>query len=683
MTAASLLLRRSLSRKGLLGSTSSHARSLSFLTPAQLTQFQGEGIVDERGLVQFDTLHEMQERSCRVFEEKPLFGTYSEASKQFEWMKYQEFAQKVDTCRALLHDLGAYWSCIPPCILSHTPLGISANDKVGIISNNRWEWAAIASAAYSLQAVHVPMYQAQLPTDWTYILNDSGAKVVFCATTEIYHQVQTQVLPNCPGITAALCLDASAEEPHAFMHGLERMEGTSITPNAPSMDDLAGLIYTSGTTGKPKGVELTHHNFCTNVIAAARTRQDPHDMIRKDDCSLAFLPWAHSYGQTCELWMSLSHGAAIAVSRGIPSLLEDLEMTKPSVLFSVPALYKRIYDGVNNAMETASPLRRSMMQKALQLGRRNVEAQTGTGPSMSLWEQAQFSVLDPVVLGKIRARFGGKLRHGFVAGAATPREILNFMDSIGIPVCEGYGLTETSPIITINVPTDRSVGSVGRPIGGVSVYIVDEEGNPVAEGEEGEICCAGPNVMRGYYNNEEATAEVISTAPDGQRMFHTGDMGRLDKNDFLRVTGRIKEQYKMENGKYVVPGPVEQAIGLSRFISQVVLTGDNRPYNVALLVPEWPAIRTALNEEQMTEAELAKDPRVAELMDHAIEQNCAGLKKFEIPQKWALVPPFTAANNMLTPKMSIRRHIVITTYADVLGKLYGDVEVADEDEAVA
>ena len=207
-------------------------------------------------------------------------------------------------------------------------------------------------------------------------------------------------------------------------------------------------------------------------------------------------------------------------------------------------------------------------------------------------------------------------------------------------------------------------------------------------GEEGEICCVGPNVMRAYYKNPEATAEVISTAPDGTgRMFHTGDLGRIDAEGYVKVTGRLKEQYKLENGKYVVPTPIEEAIGLSRFIGQVVLTGANRPYNVVLIVPEWPAIRTAVGaDDSATEEELANDPRVLELMDHAIETNCAGMKRYEVPKKWAFVAPFTAANNMLTPKMSIRRHKVIQTYEEVIDELYGEEttkESPPEQEKVA
>lgn len=525
------------------------------------------------------------------------------------------------------------------------------------------------------------MYEAQLPTDWTYILNDSGAKTVFCATPDIYHRVHTQVMPNTPHVQSCFCLDAPLGESHAFATAMDRVEpdteGKYI--EAPTPDDMAGLIYTSGTTGKPKGVELTHLNFTSNAKSAARTMvTDPKDFIRETDRSLAFLPWAHSYGQTVELWVGMSHGASLGISRGIPSILEDLQLVKPSLLFSVPTLYKRIYDGVNNLIEAAPPLRQKLMKTALELGHKNAQVETG-GPPLTMAESMQFKVLDAVVLSKIRARFGGNMRHGFVAGAACPPEVLNFMDSLGLKILEGYGLTETSPIITCNTPEQRQLGSVGRPIGGVTVYVIGEDGKEVAPGEEGEICCSGPNVMRGYYKNPEATAEVISTAPDGKsRMFHTGDMGRQDATGFVKITGRLKEQYKLENGKYVVPTPIEEAIGLSRFISQVVLTGANRPYNVVLIVPEWAAIRTAVGaDDSQSDEDLANDPRVHELMDHAIETNCAGMKRYEIPHKWAFVAPFTAANEMITPKLSIRRHKVISTYKDVIDQLYEDEAVKE------
>lgn len=370
----------------------------------------------------------------------------------------------------------------------------------------------------------------------------------------------------------------------------------------------------------------------------------------------------------------------MGICRGVPIILEDLQLVKPTCLFSVPTLYKKVYDGVNNLVESASPLRRKLMKSALEMGEAKVLADNGTGPRLSSIERIKLSVLDRLVLSKIRNRFGGNLQKGFSGGAAVPAEVVSFMDSIGIPICEGYGLTETSPIMTLNVPEKRKIGSVGRALGDVMVYIVDENGQPVAPGEEGEICCVGPNVMKGYYTNQEATDEVISIAPDGKsRMFHTGDQGKMDEEGWVSVTGRIKEQYKLENGKYVVPSPIESAISMSRFINQVVLCGANRPFNVALLVPEWPAIRTELNiDGDVIDEQLANDAKVKELIDNEIIQSCIKLKKFEIPKEFAFVAPFTAANNMLTPKMSIRRHKVMEAYEELISSMYDDDPIVTE-----
>lgn len=393
--------------------------------------------------------------------------------------------------------------------------GVVEYSKVGIIANNRWEWAAVSTAAYSLNATIVPMYEAQLPDDWTYIINDSGCSTLFCASDAIYKQLQKEVLPSTPSVHATLCFDTQLGEPHAFATALNNVQSQQTTLIKPTMDDLADLIYTSGTTGKPKGVELTHNNIVSNIKAGVRTMvEDPRNFIHESDRTLAFLPWAHSYGQTCELWGCMSQGASIGIGRGVPLILEDLQHVKPTILFSVPTLYKRIYDGVHNMMEASSPLRKTLMKRALDMGRRQADAAAGLRGPLGPLERLQFSVLDRVILDKIRARFGGQLKHAFVAGAACPAEVLDFMDDLGIAVCEGYGLTETSPIIAINTPEHRRNGYVGRPIGGVQVLIMND-GKEVEPGQEGEICCVGPNVMRSYYKNPEATAEVISTAPDG------------------------------------------------------------------------------------------------------------------------------------------------------------------------
>ena len=397
--------------------------------------------------------------------------------------------------------------------------GVREHSKVGIIANNRWEWATIAAATYSLNATLVPMYEAQLPADWTYILNDSECSVVFCATQDIYDRVSAEVLPQTPSVKASLCLDAAMGEPHAFVTQMEdaskNTDDSSSSIIAPSSDDLANLIYTSGTTGKPKGVELIHSNTVSNIEGVRNLVDDVHDFIRQSDRTLAFLPWAHSFGQTCELWTGMAHGGAAGICRGVPYILEDLQLVKPTVLFAVPALHKKVYDGVNNLIESSSPLRKSLMQNALAMGRKHVIEKNG-GEAMGFLDKIKHKALDKIVLSKIRDRFGGNVRLGFVAGSACPSEVIDFLDNVGITICEGYGLTETSPIITMNSPFDRKPGSVGKPLPGVNVVIMGDDGVPLPPGEEGEICVYGPNVMRGYYNNQEATDEVISLAPDGK-----------------------------------------------------------------------------------------------------------------------------------------------------------------------
>lgn len=652
--------------------SASNAVQSSFLsteasTDSSKEELRRRGVLDENDLLDFKTLHELQKHSTEVFGSNHLFGTYATNSTNdggsFRWMTYNDWGRTVDRCRAMLSDLG-----------------VTEYSKVGVISNNRWEWATIAAAAYSLNATMVPMYEAQATKDWRYIMNDSECVALFCATQDIYDRVAKEVLPSVPTVKAALCFDAPLGAPHAFATAMDVAVANEVNIKAPMQDDLANLVYTSGTTGKPKGVELLHLNTCSNVKGVREMVADPHDFIRQSDCSLAFLPWAHSFGQTCELWGSVSQGASIGICRGVPFILEDLQLVKPTILFSVPALYKRVFDGVRGAIEEAGTAQKYLMTKAIELGRRKTEAERGGDP-LGPFEQLQSNLLDGAVLSKIRDRFGGKLRFGFVAGAACPVEVIDFMDDIGIPVCEGYGLTETSPIITLNVPERRRPGSCGPPLSGVTVVIMGEDGHPAPSGEEGEVCCFGPNVMRGYYNRPDATEEVITLAPDGKsRLFHTGDLGRQDAEGWVQITGRLKDQYKLENGKYVCPGPVEDSICMSRFIGQAVLAGANRPHNVALIVPEWTAIRAELNiGESTTEEELVNYDSVQDLLDKEISSHCVGLKKFERPQNWAIVAPFTAANDMITPsKGSIRRHVVIRTYQQVIGIMYGDENLENE-----
>jgi long-chain acyl-CoA synthetase len=246
---------------------------------------------------------------------------------------------------------------------------------------------------------------------------------LFCSTDDIFIRATKEVLPNTPLLSDSFCFDTPNGEPHSLTTAIESAKGKHTRVISPTPDDLAGLIYTSGTTGKPKGVELTHDNFVSNIYSVRSMADDPLDFIRSSDRSLAFLPWAHSYGQTTELWCTVSHGGSMGICRGIPHILEDLSMVQPTVLFAVPSLYKKVYDGVQNLIGSSSPTKQKLMRAALDLGKKKKEA----GGNLGLIDGLKYKVLDSLVTSKIRGRFGGKLRHGFVGGAATPKDIVDFM----------------------------------------------------------------------------------------------------------------------------------------------------------------------------------------------------------------------------------------------------------------
>ncbi len=254
-------------------------------------------------------------------------------------------------------------------------------------------------------------------------MNDSGCRALFCSTDDIFIRARKEVLPNTPLLAETFCLDTPGGEPHALTTALQSADGKSTQVIFPTPEDLAGLIYTSGTTGKPKGVELTHDNFVSNIYSVRSMADDPLDFIRSSDRSLAFLPWAHSYGQTTELWCAVAHGGSMGICRGIPHILEDLSMVQPTVLFAVPSLYKKVYDGVQNLIGNSSPTKQKLMRAALDLGKKKKEV----GGNLGLIDGLKYKVLDSLVTSKIRGRFGGKLRHGFVGGAATPKDIVDFM----------------------------------------------------------------------------------------------------------------------------------------------------------------------------------------------------------------------------------------------------------------
>ena len=377
------------------------------------------------------------------------------------------------------------------------------------------------------------------------------------------------------------------------------------------------------------------------------------------DRSLSFLPWAHSFGQTVELHGLLSMGASLAINDEIPNLLPNLAEVKPSILFAVPRIFNRIYDGVNKQMAERGGFIESLFHKGIAAAAKKNEGNSlGFGESLSLF------VADKLIFTKVRGRFGGKLKYAISGSAALNRDVAKFIDALGIQVYEGYGLTETSPIATANYPGHRKIGSVGRAIPEVRI-VIDKEvtGDP----ENGEILVYGPNVMQGYHNREDENSKVLMA--DGG--FRTGDMGRVDSDGYVYITGRIKEQYKLENGKYVVPSPLEEELKLSKYIANAMLYGSNKPNNIALIIPDMTTLAPWCQENGVALDQVTTDPKVNALLMAEIQAHSKSFKRYEVPEKILVsTEEFTTDNGMLTPTLKLKRNAVMKVYGERIEALF-------------
>jgi len=590
---------------------------------------------------QISTLTELLTNSVASYSDNPLFGVRG-TDGDWKWTSFGEFGDDVDKARGGL-----------------ASLGVGHGDRVAAISDNRVEWAVGAYATYSLGAAWVPMYEAQTQKDWVYILRDSGAKVLFAATDGIRAQVE-EVAAEIPDLQTIIVIDDPAggeaiDYTELLARGAENPAPVAVV----SPEDLAGLIYTSGTTGDPKGVKLSHGNFSSNINAVAEIFP-----LEQDDRSASFLPWAHSFGQTVELHVLIYFGASTGLTTAA-TLIRDMPEVQPTILVSVPTVFNKVYDGLQKRMEAEGGITQTMFNAAISNGRKKIQLEKQG--QQNWWVDLQDNLFDKIVFTKVRAAFGGRLRYAFSGGAAISTEVAEFISAVGIVVYEGYGLTETSPIVTCNVKGARRVGSVGRVIPDVTVTI---DTDITGDSEIGEIVVHGPNVMMGYYNLPEADAEVFT--PDGG--FRTGDLGHVDDDGYLYIRGRIKEQYKLENGKYVVPSPIEEQLQLSGFISQVMVYGEQRPYNVAVVVPDIEYLEKWASENNMDASDLnalMADEKVQELFTTELNRGQASIKRYERVRDFVLEPEeFTPENGMLTPSLKIKRRAVMAKFGGEIDAMY-------------
>lgn len=623
------------------------------------------------------TLHELGVAAGRVFGNRPSIGWKCAKTGAWTWTSFAERAAKARQCARGLESMG-----------------VRLGDRVAVISKNREEWVTAAYGCYGAGAALVPMYEQQTPKDWEFILRDSGAKVLFVSRRDLLEAARS----------AASGVQVVCFEDDSFASFLDQ-EGEARGEAGP--DDLATLIYTSGTTGKPKGVELTHNNLLWNSLVMSELSSANMDRLEKRPSlvrSLSILPWAHIFGQTCELHAMTAMGHEVALASDATTFLNDCEEVQPTVLIAVPALYNRIFDGFEKTKLGMKPWQRRLADRGLELGDKKAKSRlraddgAAFGPPLSMVETLQHAVLDRLVLSKVRAKLGGRITCLASGGAAISAEVRSFLESLGLPVANGYGLTETSPVLTyeqIDHAANQLPGSIGRPIPGVQLKTLDDQGRTVA-GEPGEIVGASPGVMRGYWNRPDATAEVLYEE-DGTTWFRTGDQGVMDPaTSHVRIVGRIKEKYKLANGKYVVPTPLEESFARSHYISQVFMFGDNQPFNVALVSPDWPALDEKLNKrsddspiKQVRPFEFdgsehidalmdAHGPAVHDLIEAELRAHSA-CKNYEFPRKWLIVRQgFNAARSMVTPKLSLRRNNVLNAHKGDIDALY-----TDDDAAVA
>jgi long-chain acyl-CoA synthetase len=591
----------------------------------------------------YKNLTDLLQQSVKQYAGNPFLGT-RQSDGSWVYVTYREFGELVDHFRAGL-----------------AGLGIAKGDRVAIIADNRVEWAVTAHATYGLNALIVPMYQNQNPKDWEYILRDSGAKALVVANTGIAGKT-LPLIEQIEALEHVIDMEGPVSDAKSYLGLIEVGKKSPVEAADPEPDDVCGFIYTSGTTGNPKGVLLTHRNITSNAQGAQEIFP-----LEQSDRTLSFLPWAHSFGQTVELHCGTGYGVSLALCDDTTRLVEYLGEVKPTLLFAVPRIFNKIYDGLNKKMAEESPVKQRLFKSAIGAAQRK-RALDREGKS-SGWNNFKLKILDKLVFSKVRGRLGGRLRYAFSGGAAISREVAEFIDDVGIMVYEGYGLSETSPMATANCIGYRKIGSTGRALPQVEI-LIDTEAVAGQLGKEGEILVKGPNVMKGYHNLPDKTAEVIRD--DGA--FRTGDLGWLDDDGFLYITGRIKEQYKLENGKYVVPAPLEEQLKLSGFINQVMIYGANKLNNVAIIVPDVTALEKWAKAQGIAgELEsLFDDEQVKELYRGELDRYHQDVfKGFERVKQFAFVAEeFSTDNDMLTPTMKLKRRNVIKAYQPLIDSLY-------------
>jgi len=544
-------------------------------------------------------------------------------------------------------------------------LGMRKGDRVAILSENRPEWAIADYGCLTGGLTDVAIYPNLPPDQVAYILRDSGSSAIFVSTDAQAEKIR-QIRGECPSLRCVINF-SSARSPGVDLtlaeleaKGAERETAESIaayrrSADAVHPDDLATLIYTSGTTGEPKGVMLTHDNIYSNVMASAI--EIP---FAGDDACLSFLPLSHIFERMAGHYLMMHTGTTIAYAESIDTVPIDMQSVKPTLILSVPRLYEKMYARVlENALAGGALKKRIFFWARSVADRWATEKLAGREPGGALG--FQYRLAQKLVFSKLKDRTGRRLRYFVSGGAPLAPEINKFFYAAGLVILEGYGLTETSPVISVNTPSAFKIGTVGKPVPGVEVMIASD----------GEICTRGPHVMKGYYNKPRETAEAI----DGEGWFHTGDIGEIE-DGFLRITDRKKDLIATSGGKKIAPQPIENKVKTNKYVSQAVMIGDKRKFPALLVVPNWEQLEKWARYKNLIwtdRAQLLQMPTVRAKMEKEVAEELQGLARFEMPKKIGLLEhDFSIERGELTPTLKVKRRVIDQAYKNVIDGLYAD-----------
>jgi long-chain acyl-CoA synthetase len=542
-------------------------------------------------------------------------------------------------------------------------IGIRHGDRVALLSDSRVEWTLTDAGCLFASAIDVPIYPTLTPPQVRYILNDSGASALFLANRDKFLELK-DILGECPEIKHVVFFDPEGVTPEDGLtlaqleekgRELERTDPGLIDRMAAETkpEDLATIIYTSGTTGQPKGVMLTHANLVSNLIDSSG-----HLSIGEEDAVLSLLPLSHVYERQA-MYMYLHHGMAVYFAESLQTVAANMREVRPTLLVGVPRLFEKIYARIQERAAEKGKLTKALLAWAVNVGTRYARLLSDRQP-IPFTLKLQHWIASKLVFSKWKEAFGGKIRLLLSGGAALSEDLACVYIGAGIPIIQGYGLTETSPVITASGVDNFRVGTVGRAIPHVEIRIA----------EDGEIEVRGPNVMRGYYNKPEETQAAFTE--DG--WFRTGDIGTIDGDGYLRITDRKKELFKTSGGKYIAPQPIEQAIKGSRFVNQVVLVGSERKFPAALIVPVWEQLESYCKFkgiEVKSHSEMRHHPRIIDLLQRQIDGLTPNLARYEKIKKVALLEnEFTIEGGELTPTLKIKRRVIDEKYRDEIEKLY-------------